>query len=91
MVCSNPSNPHDESKHHFASLKNEINSPNRGVLEHKFAWNCLILTISFVHLSPTSSHIHSLQVENCDSNSRPVEDEYDNGKFRVESVGETGA
>ena len=31
--------------------------------------------ISFFHLSPTSSHLHPLQVENCDSNSRLVVDE----------------
>ena len=31
-----------------------------------------------------SSHFHPLQVENCDSNSRLVVDEDDNGKFRFE-------
>ena len=40
----------------------------------------------FLNLSPTSSHLHPLQVENCDSNSRLVVDEDDNGKFRPESV-----
>ena len=30
---------------------------------------------TFFHLSPTSSHLHSLQVENCDSNSRLVVNE----------------
>ena len=36
------------------------------------------------NLSPTSNHLHPLQVENCDSNSRLVvgEDEYN--KFRLE-------
>ena len=33
-----------------------------------------------------SSHLHPLQVENCDSNSRLVVDEDDNGKFRLERV-----
>ena len=33
-----------------------------------------------------SSHLHPLQVENCDSNSRLVMDEDDNGKFRLERV-----
>ena len=37
-------------------------------------------------LSPTSNHLHPLQVENCDSNSRLVVDEDDNGKFRPEGV-----
>ena len=40
----------------------------------------------FFHLLPTSSHLHTLQVENCDSNSRLVEDEDDYGKFRLEGV-----
>ena len=40
----------------------------------------------FLNLSPTSSHLHPLQVGNCDSNSRLVVDEDDNGKFRLESV-----
>ena len=38
----------------------------------------------FVNLSSKSSrHLHPLQVENCDSNSRLVVDENDNGKFGV--------
>ena len=36
--------------------------------------------------SLTSNHLHPLQVENCDSNSRLVVDEDDNGKFRLERV-----
>ena len=40
----------------------------------------------FVILSPSLSHLHSLQVENCGSNSRLVVDEDDNGKFRPERV-----
>ena len=40
----------------------------------------------FFNFSPTSNHLHPLQVENCDSNSRLVVDEDDNGKFRVEMV-----
>ena len=40
----------------------------------------------FFTFSPTSSHLHPLQVENCDSNSRLVVDEDDNGKFRLERV-----
>ena len=42
----------------------------------------------FFNFSPTSNHLHPLQVENCDSNSRLVVDEDDNGKFRVERVNE---
>ena len=40
----------------------------------------------FFNLSHTSSHLHPLQVENCDSNSRLVVDEDDNDKFRLERV-----
>ena len=40
----------------------------------------------FFNLSPTSSHLHPLQVENCDSNSQLVVDEDDNGKFRLARV-----
>ena len=40
----------------------------------------------FFNFSPTSNHLHPLQVENCDSSSRLVVDEDDNGKFRLERV-----
>ena len=40
----------------------------------------------FFNFSATSTHLHPLQVENCDSNSRLVVDEDDNGKFRPERV-----
>ena len=35
----------------------------------------------FFNFSPTSNHLHPLQVENCDSNSRLVVDEDDNGNL----------
>ena len=40
----------------------------------------------FFNFSPTSYHLHPLQVKNCDSNSRLVVDEDDNGKFKPERV-----
>ena len=40
----------------------------------------------FFTFSPTSNHLHPLEVENCDSNSRLVVDEDDNDKFRLERV-----
>ena len=40
----------------------------------------------FCNFSLTSSLLYPLQVENCDSNSRLVVDEDDNGKFRLERV-----
>ena len=43
--------------------------------------------VIFFNLSPTSNHLHTLQVANRDSNSRLVVDEDDNeddnGKFRL--------
>ena len=43
--------------------------------------------VIFFNLSPTSSHLYPLQVENCDSNSRlVVDDDNDNFKFRLERV-----
>ena len=71
----------DASKHHFASLKNGLISWNLVVLEQINSWNCLKNNTIFFHLSPTSSHLYPLQVENCDSNSRLVVDENDNGKL----------
>ena len=40
----------------------------------------------FFNFSTTSNHLHPLPVVNCDSNSRLVVDEDDNGKFRLERV-----
>ena len=40
----------------------------------------------FFTFSPTSGHLYPLQVENCDSNSRLVVDDGDNGKIRLERV-----
>ena len=40
----------------------------------------------FFNFSLTLNHFHSLQVENCDSNSRLVVDEDDNDKLRLERV-----
>ena len=37
--------------------------------------------VIFFNFSPTSSHLHPLQAENCDSNSRLVVDEDDYGKL----------
>ena len=40
----------------------------------------------FLIFQTTSNHFHPLQGENCDSNSRLVVDENDNGKVRLERV-----
>ena len=75
----NPLSPHDALKHHFTS-------PKTGVLERKFPETGLPIHGNFLYFSPTSNHLHSLQVENCDSNLRLVVHEDDNGKFRLERV-----
>ena len=49
----------------------------------KLIYQCMAI---FFNFPPTSNHLHPLQVENCDSNSRLVVDEDDNGKFRLERV-----
>ena len=40
----------------------------------------------FFNFPSTSNRFYPRQVENCDSNSRLVVDEDDNGKFRLERV-----
>ena len=40
----------------------------------------------FFNFSPNSNHLHPLQVENCDSNSRLVGDEDDNVKSGLKGV-----
>ena len=42
--------------------------------------------VLFFNFSSTSNHLHRLQVENCDSNSRLVVDEDDYGELRLERV-----
>ena len=42
--------------------------------------------VIFFNFLTTSNHLRPLQVENCDSNSRLVVDEDDNGKLRLERV-----
>ena len=44
------------------------------------------MVILLIFISPTSNHLHPPQSENCDSNSRFVVNEDDNGKFRFERV-----
>ena len=40
----------------------------------------------FFNFQTTSNHLHPLQVENCDSDSRLVVDGDDHGKLRLERV-----
>ena len=52
----------------------------------KIFMKLLLIHGNFLNFSPVLSHLHPLQVENCDSNSRLVVDKDDNGKFRFERV-----
>ena len=49
----------------------------------KLVYQCIAIFFNFY---TTSNHLHPIQVENCDSNSRLVVNEDDNGKFRPERV-----
>ena len=49
----------------------------------KMVYQYMVISFNF---SPSSNLLHPLQVDNCDSNSRLVVDEDDNGKFRLERV-----
>ena len=64
----------------FYIPENTLNLPTTSGFRTKIS-----MTISLNFL-PTSNHFHPLQVENCDSNSRLIVDEDDNGKFRLEMV-----
>ena len=75
----NPLGPHDALKHHLTSLILDF----RTKLPMKLVYQYMAL---FCNFYTTSNHLHPLQVENCDSNSRLVVDEDDNGKFRLERV-----
>ena len=59
-------------------------SPHDALKHHEFFLP--MHSNSLLFFSPTSNHLHPLQVENCDSNSRLVVDEDDNGKSRLQRV-----
>ena len=71
----------------FYIPENRLYSPTtkgfRTKISMKLAYQYMAI---FFNFSTTSNHLHPLQVENCDSNLRLVEDEDDNGKFRPERV-----
>ena len=52
----------------------------------KLAYQYHRIHCNFFIFSTTSNPLHSLQVENCDSNLRLVVNEDDNGKFRLQRV-----
>ena len=80
-------NPYDASKHYFASLKNNSLHlgvleqkmswnffDNKLLLKksYEFFWKIYGCQPYIFPLQHTSSHLHPLQVENCDSNSQLV-------------------
>ena len=73
--------------HNFTSLKTDLIFLQPRVLEQKIpielVYHYMVISLNF---STTSNHLHPLQVENCDSNSRLVVDEDDNDNFRLERV-----
>ena len=83
----NPLSPNDALKHHFTSLKTDFGFPTtKGFgtkISMKLVYQCMTI---FFNFKTTLNQLHPLQVENCDSNSRLVVDEDDNGKFRLERV-----
>ena len=74
-------------KESFCIPENRLHFPTTKGFSMKISMTliCQYMVI-FFNFSLTSNHLHPLQVENCDSNSRLVVDEDDNGKFRIERV-----
>ena len=81
----NPLSPHDALKHHFTSLKTDLIFPTTD-FGMKISMKLVYQYMAIFNFPPTSSHLHPLQVENCDSNSPLVVEEDDNDKFRPERV-----
>ena len=85
-VALNPISPHDALKHHFTSLETDLTFLTtkgfRSNISMKLAYQYIVIFT----FSLTSNQLHPLHVENCDSNSRLVVDEDDNGKFKLERV-----
>ena len=77
----NPVSPQDALKHHFTSLKKDLIFLQQRVWKREIFLKLIYqYMVIFFNFSPTSNHLHPLQVKNCDSNSRLVVDEDDNGK-----------
>ena len=80
----NPFSAHDALKHYFTSLKKTLNFPTTKGFGTKMSMKLVYQYMGiFFTFSPSSNHLHPLQVENCDSNSRLVVDEDDNAKIQA--------
>ena len=82
-ITLQPLKPSRCIKASFYIPENRLNFPTTKGFRKKLAYQYIAIFFNFL---ATSSHLHPLQVENCDSNSRLVVDEDDNGKFRLERV-----
>ena len=86
-IIFKPLSPHDALKHHFTSMKTDLIFLQLRSFRRQKSMQLLIKYMpSFFIFSPTPRQLYPIQVENCDSNSRLVVDEDDNGKFRSERV-----
>ena len=70
----------------FYIYENTIYFPTTMGFRQKISMKQVYQYVAILFFSPRSSHLHPLQVENCDSNSRLVVDDDDNNKFKLESV-----
>ena len=71
----------------FYNFENRLNFSTTDSFSWKITMDLFYQYMAILfNFSPTSNHLHPLQVENCVSNSRLVVDEYDNSKFRLERV-----
>ena len=71
----------------FYTPENRLNFLTTRGFRMKFSMKLVYQYMAIVfNFSPTSNHLHPLEVENCDSNSRLVVEDDDNGKFRLERV-----
>ena len=87
LIFYYPFKPSRCMKASFYIPKNRPNFPKtKGFLmkmSMKLVWQCMVI---FFNFSLTSNHLYPLQVDNCDSKSRLLVDEDDNGKFRLKRV-----
>ena len=68
-------------------LDNRLNFPTTDGFKRNISMELFYQYMAiFLNFSPTLTHLHSLQVENCDSNSRLVVNEDGDGKFRPQRV-----
>ena len=86
-VCLKPFKPPRCIKASYYITENRFNFPTtKGYRMNIYIKLIYQYMVIFVNFSTTLNHLHPLQVENCDSNSRFVVDENDNDKFRLERV-----